>query len=169
MVRVSVAVAGDADSLYAILAERAAWLHERRIAQWQSPYPRPLFDSDVSQGRVLAIRTENDASRVGTVTIYREAPEYYPRELRFDPSAPTVCRLAVALAFRGQGLGREIMAFLVADQASRGARKLRLDVVAANPFLQTYYEALGFQAILRASIFATPSIFMERDLTSPQD
>jgi hypothetical protein len=55
---------------------------------------------------------------------------------------------------------------LATDQASRGARRLRLDVVATNPFLERYYQASGFTPILRAPILGTPSVFMQRELVA---
>jgi ribosomal protein S18 acetylase RimI-like enzyme len=164
MLVLSVAGAEEADPLYAVLSERVAWLAERGIAQWQSPYPRSLFDADIAKGWVLALRSEGERV-VGTVTVYPGAPAYYPSELPPDPFAHYICRLAVGVAFQGQELGREALRLLAADRASRGARRLRLDVVAANPFLERYYRASGFEAIFRASVLGMPSVFMERELT----
>jgi ribosomal protein S18 acetylase RimI-like enzyme len=165
MLFATVAGAEEADPLYAILSERTAWLAERGIAQWPSPYPRDLFDADIANGWVLVLRREG-SRLVGTATVYPRAPAYYPRELPPDAFARYICRLAVGVAFQGQQLGREALRLLAADQASRGARRLRLDVVAANPFLERYYRASGFEVILRAPISGTPSLFMQRDLST---
>lgn len=163
MLVATVAGAEEADQLHAILSERVVWLAERGIAQWQSPYPRNLFDADIVNGRVFALRGR-DHLLVGTVTVYPHAPAYYPAELTPDPLAHYICRLAVGVAFHGQQLGREALRVLASDQASQGARRLRLDVVAASAFLERYYHESGFKVILRAPIFGMPSVFMERDI-----
>jgi len=160
----TVATPAEADRLHAILCVRSAWLAERGIPQWQTPYPRALFDADVAQAAVVAVRTATD-DLVGTVTVYAARPPYYPLHMPPAPLAKYLCRLAVDLAFRGRGLGREILRWLAADEASRGTRTLRLDVVAANPFLEDYYQAAGYRAILRAkNTFGMPCVFMERAL-----
>src|SRR5215472_6621336 len=111
MLFATVAGAEDADPLYAILSGRTVWLAERGIAQWTSPYPRHLFDADVANGWVFALRRAGHLL-VGTATVYPRAPAYYPRELPADSFARYVCRLAVDIAFRGQELGREALRLL---------------------------------------------------------
>ena len=55
-----------------------------------------------------------------------------------------VTNVAVASAFRGQGLGRQIMAALMQYAANLGADYLTLEVRKSNAVAQALYRSLGF-------------------------
>jgi len=68
---------------------------------------------------------------------------------RLDATTAEVKRLYVAPAYRGEGLGRELMETLVAGAERDGFRTLRLGV---GPYLETaqsLYEDLGFEYTTR--------------------
>jgi len=81
--------------------------------------------------------------------------------LAFDGDRPTGCaaleeqtpgigevrRLFVRADFRGRGLGRELIAFVVEDARSLGYRVIRLDTFRRIPYAQNIYLGLGFQEI----------------------
>ena len=61
------------------------------------------------------------------------------------PPEADVMNLAVAEPARGQGLGRALMAALMAALADEGIRELSLEVRASNAPALALYGALGFQ------------------------
>jgi len=60
-----------------------------------------------------------------------------------------VVTLAVRPECRRQGLGRRLMAELLAEARRRGADEVTLEVRAGNAPAQGLYAALGFQAVAR--------------------
>jgi [ribosomal protein S18]-alanine N-acetyltransferase len=52
--------------------------------------------------------------------------------------------LAVTPGYRGQGLGRNLMAFVLEASARRGARRATLEVRRSNEAAQRLYRGLGF-------------------------
>ena len=59
--------------------------------------------------------------------------------------------LAVAPAYQGRGIGRQLLAGAINAAAGRGVRRLRLRVLATNPVARDLYASLGFavEGILR--------------------
>lgn len=55
--------------------------------------------------------------------------------------------IAVTASARRSGIGRALMAAMVAEAARRGAREMFLEVRADNPNAQALYEQLGFEQI----------------------
>ena len=53
--------------------------------------------------------------------------------------------LAVAPAWQGQGLGRQMMAAIEAKLSALGCPKINLQVRATNTAVLAFYEALGYQ------------------------
>ena len=69
-----------------------------------------------------------------------------------------ITEFAVDDAFRRQGVGRELMAFIGEDARSRGFSSIELEMWAFNEPARKFYEAVGFRTFRR---------FMEWDL--PKD
>lgn len=63
----------------------------------------------------------------------RERKTYYVTEFGVDE------------AFRRQGVGRELLAFLRKDALKRGFTRMELDVWSFNQTAAAFYEAVGFQ------------------------
>ncbi|MGM1028718.1 MAG: ribosomal protein S18-alanine N-acetyltransferase [Actinomycetota bacterium] len=55
--------------------------------------------------------------------------------------------IAVAEAARGRGIGRALLAELLAEAERRGVRELFLEVRADNPAARALYESVGFREI----------------------
>lgn len=60
-----------------------------------------------------------------------------------------VASLAVRPAFRGRGVGKELMKALEAELMTRGARRLRLEVRESNMVARRLYEGLGYRVVAR--------------------
>jgi ribosomal-protein-alanine N-acetyltransferase len=55
--------------------------------------------------------------------------------------------LAVATAYRRQGLGRQLMAWLTTTAIEAGVFRINLEVRSRNDEARIFYEALGFDAL----------------------
>ena len=66
-----------------------------------------------------------------------------------------ITKVTVAAPWRGQGLGHELMAFLLREAEERGANTARLEVREHNVPARSLYERLGFRAVgLRKGYYA---------------
>lgn len=148
---------------YEIIRERAAWLRERGVEQWSPPYPYHRFAQEVSRGEVFALFVRG--AMAGTVTLLRDEPDYYP-EIPWKSHGPSwyICRLAIARFLGGNGFGQQALDIIERTARTAGVMSLRLDVVASNPFLERYYAAHRFSAVVSGVIRGTPSVFMEHAL-----
>lgn len=63
---------------------------------------------------------------------------------RFAHSAQ-LCGIAIAPAFQGQGLGRQLMEGLLERARGAGLRRIELTVSADNPGAISFYESFGFR------------------------
>ena len=78
-----------------------------------------------------------------------ESPYCHPRRIYY------VTEFGVDEAYRRQGVGRELMAFMEADARAKGFSGIELDMWTFNENARAFYEALGFR---------TYRLYMERDL-----
>jgi len=106
--------------------------------QWFHPHP---FTAE--QARVLAAYAGRDLycvavdeGRVAAYGMLRGWDEGY--------ATPSL-GIAVAPAFRGQGLGRPFMHYLHAAARLRGAPRVRLKVYPGNTAARRLYESLGYR------------------------
>ena len=134
----------DAREVAAILSEAAAWLITRGIHQWPNPFPLEQIVPDIDRGEVYLASVAGELA--ATVTLQTEDLLFWGEQ---EPDALYLHRLAVRRAFRGRGLGRELVAWAVQQACSRGRDYLRLDCLATESRIREYYESLGF-AFVRA-------------------
>jgi N-acetylglutamate synthase-like GNAT family acetyltransferase len=66
---------------------------------------------------------------------------------KLAPAIGEMKRLYVRPAFRGQGLGRQLIARIVNEAKTAGCRVLRLDTLPVMESAQTLYRELGFREI----------------------
>lgn len=130
------AAPADVADVAGVLDEAAAWLQRRGVVQWPARFePSWLGDALVRGETWLAFA---DGLAVGTFTLDWADPLWADAE----GSAGYVHRMAVRR--RAAGLGA-VMLDRAADAVRRNGRRfLRLDCVAANARLRSYYEANGF-------------------------
>jgi GNAT superfamily N-acetyltransferase len=155
------ATSDDLPAVYGLLEECSAWLRDRAIPQWNPVYPFERFAREVNEGHVWHLRSQG--ASVATVTLLEQRPEYYPHRIWNDGlDAWYVCRLAVGRRLVGAGIGSKLLAQIEAAAALAGRRALRLDVSAANPFLEGYYVARGYRRVTVAEIGGSSSIFLAK-------
>jgi ribosomal protein S18 acetylase RimI-like enzyme len=134
----------DFEVLHAIMLDAARWLASRGIDQW-SWVERPIGV------RYLRERLENaevylafiNDEPVATVSVQWEDGEIWG-ERGVDELAGDVHGLAVKRSAGGRGMGKALIEFASGIVMMRGRRMLRLDCMAANVALRSYYKQLGF-------------------------
>ncbi len=157
------ATIGDAQRLYQLLTEASAWLRDKGIGQWNTPYPAHRFRSDIEGGRVWYWAPSG--TPIATATLREHCPEYYgPGAWADEIAAWYISRFTVARRLAGERVGERVLAQIEADAAGAGVQALRLDVVASNPFLETYYVARGFRRYQAIDIFGEPAVLLEKRL-----
>jgi GNAT superfamily N-acetyltransferase len=163
---VSVGVVAGPDDLHAVAAlldQRTKWLRARNIPQWTRPYPHARLVRDIGNGEVWCWRHQADV--IATATVSFDRPSYYPEHVwTEDARVKYLCRLAVSTAWAGHAVGVRVMRELQADARTHGVRAMRLDVTAANPFLERYYATGGFARVATGDIFGEPALFLEKPL-----
>jgi ribosomal-protein-alanine N-acetyltransferase len=134
-VRIEPLRAGDLDAVLQI--ERASF---------QTPWPRQAFVHELERNRVAGLWVarsrppgEPGASDVvvGYLCLWAIADEIH------------VTNLAVHPAWRGQGIGRFLLATLLARHRAAGARRVLLEVRPGNVEARRLYEGLGFREVGR--------------------
>lgn len=84
---------------------------------------------------VIAVDEDDDGRTVGYAGL---------RAVGVEGDVQTI---AVAAGARGRGIGRALLAELLAEAARRGVRELFLEVRADNPVARGLYESVGFREI----------------------
>jgi ribosomal-protein-alanine N-acetyltransferase len=125
-VRIRTAGAADLDAIMAL--ERAAF----GPSAWEAETMRQEIASE--WGRYLAA-VDVDGSLVGYAGL---------RAVGVEGDVQTI---AVAAAARGRGIGRALLAELLAEAERRGVQELFLEVRADDPVARGLYESVGFREI----------------------
>lgn len=129
----------DIDIVQSILDEAAAWLQQRGINQWPSPFPRREIEQRFTDG--LIYLAFSGRQPIGTFTLFTSDPETWGDQ---PPDALYLHGLALRRAYSGNELGRKLL--FHAEQIARAWSKrwLRLDCWAGNEALDQFYRAAGF-------------------------
>jgi GNAT superfamily N-acetyltransferase len=130
----------DAETVAVLLDEASAWVDDLGFSQWPLPFPRDQIAAAIDRGEVYVVEAE-DGEAVATVSMLQDDPYWGER----PPDAFYVHKLAVRRDRAGRGIGTAIVEWANAEAAEAGREFLRLDCLADNPAIRTYYEDLGFQ------------------------
>ena len=134
------AVPGDVETIQTLLDEAALWMIGRGITQWRpGMFPREMIRHRVDQGEAFLARTAADV--VGALQLHGEDPAVWGAR---PPDALYLHNLVVRRRFGGRGIGRALVGWAEAETRARGRTFLRLDCVASNAVLRTYYAEAGF-------------------------
>jgi GNAT superfamily N-acetyltransferase len=134
----------DLGTVQSILAEAAAWLTSRRIAQWPTGgFREERTRQRIRQGTVFLAFVAGEP--VATITVDRWADPEFWQDTSED--AGYVHRLAVRRPWAGQGIGATLLSWAGRRVAATGGKWLRLDCMRGNKALHGYYEGLGFEHV----------------------
>lgn len=154
----------DLHQIVDILSEAAAWAKARGVERWWSvPFPEGWVRSGIDRGEVVAV--ESQSRMVGTLTLTRQDLPMWGEQ---PPIAGYMHRVAIKRELAHQGLGRRLLEWAEAEVRSWGRSKLRLDCLATNESLVTYYRSQGFREVRRIHGHipgeGRPTLLMERDV-----
>ncbi len=125
-----------------VLEEAAEWLNSRGLGQVPASLYRQsvaYFSDSIERGEVhLAFI---DGHIVATLRLLSQDRIVWPEA---DHDALYVHNLVVCRAWRGRGLGRQMLDWAEQQTAIAAKRHLRLDCFASNGILRKYYEQAGF-------------------------
>jgi hypothetical protein len=124
------------DAVLNVLDEAADWLSGRGVGQWPPRFEAAWIEGAISRGETWLVEVSGQVA--ATVTLDRSDPLWDG----VPGSAAYVHRLAVRRW--AAGLGAVVLTWAATAALRGGAAALRLDCVAANAGLRTYYEARGF-------------------------
>ncbi|MFI6167045.1 GNAT family N-acetyltransferase [Nocardia sp. NPDC051052] len=137
-----------------ILAEAAAWLHNRGIHQWPERFPAESTRSQI-EARTLMLAEAGPV--VATFVMVRNG-DYWTD----GHKALHVSRLAVRRSAAGQGVGYRILDWVQARARIAGMSRIRLATARDNLALRAYYEAAGFRHVADPQDAKWPTSLYER-------
>jgi ribosomal protein S18 acetylase RimI-like enzyme len=156
----------DYDAVMAILREAADWISACGNPPWNHWYMdagERILRERLARHEVYLAR--RDDVSVGTVTIqWNDAETWGDHGL--DGSAGYIHAIAIARSVGGMRVGERLLEWAVDTIAARGRQFVRLDAIAVNAVLCSYYEQRGFRSIGTATLFGgmyTARLF-EREL-----
>jgi ribosomal protein S18 acetylase RimI-like enzyme len=165
--RLTITRAGAADynAVMTILREAADWLSSRGNAQWMNWYTKfgeQMLRELLEHHEVYLAR--RDTAPAGTLTIRWADPDVWG-ERGLDGRAGYIHALAITRSIGGMRVGERLLEWAVETIASRDRRFARLDAMASNAALCSYYERRGFRPLGTAMLFGNwTSRLFERDL-----
>lgn len=133
----------DLDRYIDLLEDVARWLSQRGIDQWRPGSFRQsarFYADSIRQGEVqLAFSGEE---LIGTLRLLLREPIVWPDVV--DDDGVYVHGLAVRRQSAKQQLGRRLLEWAEQRASSLGRGWVRLDCMADNTFLRSYYTQAGF-------------------------
>jgi GNAT superfamily N-acetyltransferase len=144
-----VAAPGQVDDVLAVLDEAAAWLQGRGVEQWPPQFERSWVEGAIQRGETWLATVGGTVSGTVTLDLWDPVWDEVP-----GAAALYVHRMAVRRS--ASGLGAVILGWAADVARQQGREALRLDCVASNGRLRTYYEAAGFAHRGDAAVAGAP-------------
>jgi GNAT superfamily N-acetyltransferase len=127
----------EIDVVLDVLADAGRWLRARGIEQWPERFDAEWVRPAIERGDTWL--AERDREVLGTLVVQWDDPVFWAG---YRLNAGYLHRLAVR--DRGTGLGVELLRWAEQHVAHAGRQYLRLDCVASNDRLRSYYERAGY-------------------------
>ncbi|XEC94088.1 GNAT family N-acetyltransferase [Paenibacillus tarimensis] len=132
----------DVDDIRSLFIDAAQWIHSTRgFWQWRvESFEREIVDAFVRDNEVFVAVLRNEL--VGCFSVHWGYEEIWGEQ--FHEDAGYVHRLCVSRKRKGEGIGRELIRYAESYVRAKGKSRLRLDCMADNPRLNSYYVSQGF-------------------------
>jgi len=134
------------DEYLEFLEEVALWLDERGINQWTSGIfhkSQAYYSQSIEQGECwLAYSTQGPTELIGTIRVLHADPIAWPEIIADD--GVYVYNLAVKRTWAGEGVGEALLSWADFCAHNLERQNVRLDCMADNDFLKSYYLGAGF-------------------------
>lgn len=141
------ATADDVPIFAEIQEEASQWLWARGIRQWQPG----TFRVEWVQGpfeRGEAYVASEQGVVIATIIIQPSDPDTWGKTA---DAAGYIHGLRVRRVAGGRGIGRALVGWAEREIAARGNRLARLDCIAENQALRSYYESMGYRNVRTAT------------------
>lgn len=142
------AKAEDYEAVWSILVETAEWLKQKGSVQWSG-----LLDGEdvhntpeaIERGEVYLAEIDNQPA--GMFVLWEKQSEW-DKELWGEERTKKyyyLHRITSARSFHGKGVGQQLIAAAKKVAKDDGKEKIRLDCIADNKHLNTFYSENGFK------------------------
>lgn len=143
---VSLATLEDAEEILQLLRDVAIWLQEIGERQWETIRNQEDDEGireDIAKGNTYIVRRNREV--IATFSLLPEQSHWdiWLWEEKSD-EAVYLHKLAVNPKVIGNSLGREILHWIERDLLRSGKDLLRLDCIATNENLKTFYKKNGY-------------------------
>ena len=136
----------DIPAILAVVEDARTFLRESGVDQWQDSAPgEALFRQDIADGSAWVFTHEGTVA--GVISVCRVSdPEYADITGRWLTDGPygTIHRVAVSAAYRGHGLGGEMLQFAEDILAGTGFASARIDTHMDNTMMRKLLETRGY-------------------------
>ena len=130
----------EIDVVLDVLADASAWLRARGVEQWPERFERDWLMPAIGRGETWLAEREGEV--IGSLVVQWDDPIFWAGH---KADARYLHRLVVAR--HGEGLGAHLLRWAEAHAAAADKPFLRLDCVAWNAPLRSYYERVGYQHV----------------------
>lgn len=142
----SQAVAAETDEIMGLLVRTAQWLQSKGSSQWSE-----LLEGKDVHGMAQSIADGDvfvfkKAGRIAGVVMLPLSAREWDIQLwgNEQPEAIYLHRLAIDRSVAGKNLGEEILNWVTEGIVFEGKNVIRLDCIATNESLNTFYREAGF-------------------------
>jgi len=132
----------DVDGIRSLLIEAAQWIHAAHgFWQWRvESFEREMVEAFVRDHEVFVAVLRDEL--VGCFSVHWTYEKIWGEH--FHEDAGYVHRLCVSRKRKGEKIGNELIRYAERYVQAKGKSWLRLDCMADNPSLNSYYAGLGF-------------------------
>ena len=158
--------AEEATSVQQILVENGQWMLSKGIDQWPIEWLESIADdisTSVSEGRFWCF--DSDDEIVAVVEVRHDPEQLWG--LDTEPSS-YVHKLAINRSHHSSSLGSKLLGAVIERARLQKRRYVRLDCVASNERLRSYYENQGFRFVRIATNGEIDLALYELALAAPQ-
>jgi ribosomal protein S18 acetylase RimI-like enzyme len=135
----------EIDVVLDVLADAASWLRKRGVEQWPGRFERDWVLPAIERGETWL--AERCGEVVGSLVVQWQDPLFWAG---YPDDAGYLHRLAVRL--HGEAMGAHLLRWAEHHAADAGKMYLRLDCVASNESLRSYYERAGYERIADVTV-----------------
>lgn len=140
MLKVDLATPAETNTVIEILVDAVRWLESRGLPTWSPDVLADIMPAAVDRGEVYLARLDDQP--VGTVSIQWSDAVYWGER---PDDAGYIHKLAITRAAAGQHVGTQLLDWSERFIAARGRPYARLDCHAANPTINQFYRAAGYE------------------------
>ncbi|EFM12426.1 GCN5-related N-acetyltransferase [Paenibacillus curdlanolyticus YK9] len=155
----------DTEDVLSLLIQTAEWFKRNGSTQWsgllQGEDSHNTQDAIV-RGHVYGFRSRRHSDPLAGMVMLLPQPSAWDRELWGEEGhdgAVYLHRLAISRAFSGLQLGEHMMKWAERGIRFPGQDRIRLDCIRSNPFLNNFYQRMGYTYIGESYIAALATGF----------